>query len=231
MCGECSQCLSHTGFAPSHSVWAFIVYTTQAPGCSAGNCLRRALGCVHFPGLSCSGSGSRVLHKGADVVGPVFCALPRSEQLRWPGAWRAQSPPGGGASYCLPLPSSLVFWVYNGRAFSGVPCVSSGELISGCDPPGGCQLSLVVSNGACLQFGRGCLSGAAIAPFLLWLPPCLHVSGGGWAGPQPASSPLVFAQSFVLWTGLAVPQVRAFRRIVFSLSLSGYPTVWVAISL
>ena len=28
--------------------------------------------------------------------------------------------------------------------------------------------------------------------------PHLLVSGGGWAGPQLASSPLVFAQSFVL---------------------------------
>ena len=47
-----------------------------------GNCPKRALGCVHFPGLSHSGSGSWVLHKGADSVGPAFCALPRSEQLR-----------------------------------------------------------------------------------------------------------------------------------------------------
>ena len=39
-------------------------------------------GFVHFPGLSRSGSGSQVLHKGADLVGPVFCALPGSEQLR-----------------------------------------------------------------------------------------------------------------------------------------------------
>ena len=34
------------------------------------------------------------------------------------------------ASYRLPHPSGSVFWVYNGRAFSGVPSVSSGELIS-----------------------------------------------------------------------------------------------------
>ena len=32
---------------------------------------------------------------------------------------------------------------------------------------------------------------------------------GGGAGPQPASSPLVFAQSFVLWVGQAVPQSAA----------------------
>ena len=35
--------------------------------------------------------------------------------------------------------------------------------------------------------------------FWLWLSPaCLSASGGEWAGPQPASSPLVFAQSLVL---------------------------------
>ena len=34
-----------------------------------------------FLGISCSGSGSQVLHKGTDSVGPGFCALPRSEQL------------------------------------------------------------------------------------------------------------------------------------------------------
>ena len=51
-----------------------------------GNCLKWALGSVHFPGLSHSGSGSRVLHKGTDLVGPAFCALLRSGQLRQPGA-------------------------------------------------------------------------------------------------------------------------------------------------
>ena len=52
-----------------------------------GNCLKWALGCVHFPRLSGSGSGSQVLHKGTDSVGPVVCVLPRSEQLRRPGSW------------------------------------------------------------------------------------------------------------------------------------------------
>ena len=82
VCGECSQCLGRTGFAPAHGVCAFPVYTSQALGCSAGNCLRLALCCMHFPGLSCSGSGSQVLHKGSDLVGPAFCTLPRSKQLR-----------------------------------------------------------------------------------------------------------------------------------------------------
>ena len=35
MCAECSQCLGHTRFAPTHSMYAFPVYTAQAPGCSA----------------------------------------------------------------------------------------------------------------------------------------------------------------------------------------------------
>ena len=82
VCGERSQCFSRTGFAPSHGVCAFMVYTSQALGCSAGNCLRQTLSCMHFPGLSRSGSGSWVLHKGTDSVGPAFCALPKSEQLR-----------------------------------------------------------------------------------------------------------------------------------------------------
>ena len=55
----------------------------------------------HFPGLSCSGSSSQVLHKGTDLVGPAFCALPRSKQLRHqvlgkcavPGVWCVLSPP------------------------------------------------------------------------------------------------------------------------------------------
>ena len=41
-------------------VCAFMVSTSQVLGCSARNCLRRALGCMHFPGLNCSGSGAQV---------------------------------------------------------------------------------------------------------------------------------------------------------------------------
>ena len=46
-------------------------------------------------------------------------------------------------TYRLPRPCHSVFWVYNRRAFSGVPCVSSGELISGYDPPSGCRPSRI----------------------------------------------------------------------------------------
>ena len=107
-----------------------------------GNCLKWALGWVHIPGLSCSGSGSQVLHKGTDSVGLAFCALPMSKQLRQLDAWQAHSP----QVQCVlspPHPSRRISWVCSRRAVSGVPCVSSGELISGCSPPGGCQPSRI----------------------------------------------------------------------------------------
>ena len=80
--GVCSQCLSHTGPTPTHSVCALSAHTAQALGCSARNQLRPALGCMHLPGLSRSGSGTQVVLRGTDSVGPAFCAVSRSEQLR-----------------------------------------------------------------------------------------------------------------------------------------------------
>ena len=96
VCGECLQCLGITGFAPAHGPWAFPVYIYQVLGFSAGNCLSRALGCMHFTGLSHSRSGSTVLHKGAYLIRPEFSALARSEELRQPGAQRVQSLPSRG---------------------------------------------------------------------------------------------------------------------------------------
>ena len=135
-----SQCLGCTGFAPTHCVCAFPVYTAQPPGCSAGNCLKQTLGCMHFPGLSHSGSGAWVLHKGADSVGPAFCALTGPSSSGDQVAWLALSPQVCGASYHIPIPAARCPGCAAGIS-AGVPCVSSGELISGCDTPGGCQLS------------------------------------------------------------------------------------------
>ena len=56
VCGECWQCLGHTGFVPAHGVCAFPVYTAQAPGCSAGE---------------------------PSKEGPGLRALPRSKPLRF----------------------------------------------------------------------------------------------------------------------------------------------------
>ena len=104
---------------------------------------KQALGFVHFPDLSCSGSDSLVLHKSTDSFGPAFCALPRSEELRQPGAWPAHCPRWFVSLNHLPSPSHSDSWVRHKSAISDVPCVSSGELISGCDPPGRCQLSRI----------------------------------------------------------------------------------------
>ena len=137
VCGECLQCLGHTGFASTHGVCAFPVYTAQAPGCSAG-------------GLSKGGPGLRALPRSKPLrfrfsgtpqrrrlSWACVCALPRSEQLRRPGAWQARSPQVGQGVLSPPPSQPLSFVV------SGVLCVSSGELISGCDPPGGCQPSRI----------------------------------------------------------------------------------------
>ena len=91
MCGACSQCLSHTGFAPLTACVLTCSTLLRLQVALQGTCLKQALGCMHFPGLSHSGSGSQVLHKGTDS-GPAFCALPRSEKFRQPAAWWAHSP-------------------------------------------------------------------------------------------------------------------------------------------
>ena len=77
--GVCLQCLSHTVPAPAHGACSLPAHTLV---CSAGNHPRPALSCLHLPGPSHSVSGTRVVLRGADLVGPAFCALPRSEQLR-----------------------------------------------------------------------------------------------------------------------------------------------------
>ena len=64
---------------PLQVVCASQVYTAQAPRCSAGALSHAGLRSLHFPGLS--DSGSQELCKGTDLVGHVFCALPRSKQL------------------------------------------------------------------------------------------------------------------------------------------------------
>ena len=74
--GVCSQCLSHTGPAPAHGACALPAHIAQALGSSARNHLRPALGSLHLPGLSHSGSGARVVLRGADFLGLRFVLFP-----------------------------------------------------------------------------------------------------------------------------------------------------------
>ena len=146
--------------------------------------LKRALGCMHFPGLSHSGSGSGVLHKGTDSVGPVLCALPRSEQLRRPGAWQEHSPWVEG--YILsPPPSQLLGFL---GAAVGVPsqvCRVSplwswslaATLLADVNRPGS-QEDLVSNWEPARSLLVHAISGAEFAPCLpalavTCLPPCL----------------------------------------------------------
>ena len=124
VCGEHSQCSSHTRFARPRGVCAFPIYTAQAPGCSIGS----------GPWVVCD-SSFRVFHKSSDSVGPVFCAFPGPSSS---GSQELDecTLPGCSVPYALRRPS-LSFCTCR----SGVPGVCSGELISGCDPPGRCQPS------------------------------------------------------------------------------------------
>ena len=119
-CKQISLACAHSDSAtlglPPLSMCAFPVFTAQTLGCSARNYLMQAVVCMHFPGLSCSGSGSLVLHKGTDLVGPVFAPVPglRSSGDQFLGA--CSRPQLKAVTYPLPSPSGSVFWVYNGRA-------------------------------------------------------------------------------------------------------------------
>ena len=76
--------------APAHSVCAFLVYTAQAPGCCAAELSIAGPGWRVLPRSKPLRFRFLVLHKGTDLARPVFCALPKSQQLRGPGDWRAQ---------------------------------------------------------------------------------------------------------------------------------------------
>ena len=195
--------------------------------------LRWALGCMHFPGISRSGSGSWVLRKGTDSVGPAFCALLRSEQLRQPGAWRAHSPQVGVRLIASPVLATrecclrcavCLLWGANlsSTLLAGVNHPRSREeLASNWEPAG--------------RLAEDAISGAEFAPLWLWLSPaCLPASSGGRASPRLALLWYSFSPLFCerVWQCLRLELFAG----KFSLSLSsffplsGYPTVWVAIS-
>ena len=128
---------------PAHGMCAFPVYTAQAQDCSAGE-------------LSKVGPGLRALPR-SKLLRFRFSGTPQRHRLGWtcvlcPSQIRAAqvtrclvstlSQLGNVSYHCL-HPSCSVSWVHSGSAVSGVACVSSGELISGCDPPGGCQPSRI----------------------------------------------------------------------------------------
>ena len=126
LCGECSQCMDHIGFSPTHGMCAFPVYTAQAPGFSAGE-------------FSEAGPGFCVLPR-SNLLRFRFLGTPQRHRLSWdcilcPSQARATCnkllgectlPQVRSVSYHLPRSCCSIFWVCSRCAFSGVPCVSSG---------------------------------------------------------------------------------------------------------
>ena len=154
------------------------VYTAQAPGCSAGELSKAG------PGLW-AGSGSRVLPKGTDLVGPAFRALPRCERLRQQVLGkRAYSP-----SWVVRLITSLVpapwFPGCAGRALPQVCYVSllgswslTATLLVDVNRPGS-QEDFVSNWEPAHSLVQDAVSGADMAPCLLALACRLPASGRG----------------------------------------------------
>ena len=174
------------GLPPAHGVCAFPVYTAQTLGCSAGTCLMWALVCMHFRGISRAGSGSRVLTKVQTWLGlcfaPVPCLSSSSDQV----LGVRSCPQLKAATYPLPRPSFSVFWVYNGHGSQVCRVSLLGSWSLAATLPADVHhpesQEVLVSKEGCLQFGIRCLSGAAIAPFRLWLPsPACLRWGMGWS--------------------------------------------------
>ena len=102
ICGECSQCLGYTGFAPVRGVCAFPVYTAQAPGFSAGELSKASPGLGALPrskllGFRFSGTPQRHRLSWACVLCP---SQVRAAQVTRclastlsPGGWCIISPP------------------------------------------------------------------------------------------------------------------------------------------
>ena len=144
MCGECSHCLGHTGFVHAHGVCAFPVYTAQAPGYSAGELSKAGPGLCALPSSKLLrfrflGSPQRHRLSWACVLCPFQVQAAQATRCLASALSQVDS-----ASYHLPGPRPSVSWVLSESTesiVSSVPCVFSAELISDCDPPGGCQPS------------------------------------------------------------------------------------------
>ena len=134
--GVCSQCLSHTGPAPAHGTCALPAHTAQALGCSTGNRPWPALGCMKFPSLSHSGSGTRSPQRRRLGWACVLCP----SQVRAAQVTRCLAS-AVAATYHLPHPCGSVFWV-------------STSTPSQVDVDRPESQEVLVSNEACLQFGR-----------------------------------------------------------------------------
>ena len=137
MCGKCLQWMGHTGLATVQGSVYF-----PGPHCSGS----RVLCNDTVPGGPCSSCTSQVwvaqvLGCSAGTQTQMGCAfaLPRSEQFRLGEC----TVPGWPCMLCTsPIPATW-FPRCPKSTVPGVLCVSSQELISGCDTPGRCDPSTI----------------------------------------------------------------------------------------
>ena len=134
---------------------------------------------------------------------PMFCDLPRSEQLRRPGAWQAHTPQV--RHILLPPWSQTLSFLGAQLHLRCAICLFWGadlwlrpsSWMSTIQDPK--KTWLATDSLLAVRYVMPPLGTSLHLSFWLWLAPTrLPASGEGWAGPQPASSLLVFAQSFVL---------------------------------
>ena len=139
-----------------HSVWtilclpqltvvcAFPVYNAQAPGCSARDLSEAGPGFHALPRSKLHRFRFRVLHKGTNGLSWACVLCPSQVQAAQATRCLVSAlSQVGCASESPPLSQPLSFPVHRKSTISGVPCVSSGDLVSGCDPPGRCQPSRI----------------------------------------------------------------------------------------
>ena len=172
--GESLQCLGHTGFAPAHGVCAFLVYTAQAPCCSAGE-------------LSKAGSGLHAL-PSSKPLGFRFSGTPQRYSLSWacvlcPSQVQAAQEtrclvsshsPGGAECLITSSTQAAVFWVHSGTQ-SQVCCVSplgswslAATLLADVNCPGS-QEDLVSNWESAYSLVENAISGAEFTLCLLAL--------------------------------------------------------------
>ena len=134
VCGECSQWMDRPHWV-CHSPRQHVLPGSRLislQGALQGHCAKWALRFMHFPGLS--RSGSQVLHKGTDP--DRLCVL-------CPSQVRAAQATGCSLGHASNSPAWSPPLSFHKSAVPGVPYVSSGELIPGCDTPGRCQPSRI----------------------------------------------------------------------------------------
>jgi len=180
VCGECSQCLGHTGFVPTHGMYAFPVYTAQAPGCSAGGLSKAGPGLHALPRskplrFRFSGTPQRCRLGWACVL--CLCQV-RAAQVTWCLA-SAHSPGGAASLITYPPPPHPVPAAQLPGCAAGAPsqvCHVSplgssslpATLLVDVNHPGS-QENLVSNWEPARSLVEDAVSGVEIAPFRLWL--------------------------------------------------------------